>query len=276
MNYSHINHQELEQSRGLKEYIQTLAEKFLTTLNLSHIWLSKEYFDGRYLELTNDLSWKKIMLTHNHIGDFAEKFYTTLRGDIHTPQFFVWQSEPSQENDLIDRTYRYGLHSGFNIIFMQDDHLENYGFGTSQELTNLFHTLPSRTELEMFCLYLRENVFKSDILSSLIFGNTGQPFSPSQTQKDYSSAFIPSSFSFQCNNREAKLSRRELICLGLLARGYSQKDAGKLLHVSPRTIEFHLIQVKKKFLNPSTSDLITQFNDSIFGNIDPLLLSKTE
>lgn len=80
----------------------------------------------------------------------------------------------------MDKAYHYGLRSGFNIIMMKEDHLENYGFGSAFGLNQILARLPSHQELEIFCLYLRENIHKSDIVRSLARGNIGQHFSPNQ------------------------------------------------------------------------------------------------
>lgn len=89
MTYAAINHFELEWSRGLKEYIYQLADEFLKSFSLSHVWLSKDYFDGTYYHLTNDLVWKEDQVVNNHYRDFANVFYTTLNARTPKPQFFM-------------------------------------------------------------------------------------------------------------------------------------------------------------------------------------------
>lgn len=276
MKYSDVNYLELEQSRGLKEHVFSLSDEFMRAFKLSHIWVSQNYFNGNYIQLTNDLSWKQIMVDNNYLADFSKKFYTNLKAKIQKPQFFMWQSQLSSRQDLMDKTYRYGLHSGFNIVIMQDDYLENYGFGSSLELMELMSILPAQDELEIFCIYLRECIFKTNFLHNSVMGNTGVSFTPQNCEKKHARIPLPSTFSLQCNGLENKLSHRELICLGLLAQGYGQKDTAQLLNISYRTVEFHLAQVKLKFKNPSKSDLITTFRASPLGNIAPLFLLELD
>jgi len=276
MKYSDINYLELEQSRGLREHVFSLSDEFMKAFKLSHICITKEYFDGQYCHLSNDFTWKEYWVANNHYRDFARMFYTNLKGNTQKPQFFMWQSQPSHSADLMDYTYRYGIHSGFNIIIMQDDHLENYGFGSSLELMELINILPTQAELEMFCIYLRECIFKTNLLRDSVMGNTGFSFTPQNHKKRHAKIPLPQTFSLQCNGQENKLSHRELTCLGLLAQGYGQKDTAQLLNISHRTVEFHLTQVKLKFKNPSKSDLITTFRASHLGTIDPLFLLELD
>lgn len=266
------NHLELEQSRGLSSHINRLTNDFLTAFDLSHIWVSKDYFDGRYYHLTNDHIWKEDQVSNNHYADFANKFYTRLNGNDKKPQFFLWQSRPSPDDHLMEKAYHYNLRSGFNLIIMQEDHLENYGFGTSRNLDEIAHQLPSFKDIELFCLYLRENIHKTNLLNNPIMGNIGQCFSPSYAANNASTIPIPHLFSFQCKGREAKLTRREFVCLGLLSRGYAIKDSARVMNLSPRTVEFHLKQAKEKLNHPAKIDLINTFNASPLANIDPLLL----
>lgn len=266
------NHHELEQSRGLTSHINQLADDFLKAFDLSHIWVSKDYFDGRYYHLTNDHIWKEDQVSNNHYADFANKFYTRLNGNDHKPQFFLWQSSPSPDDQLMDKAYRYNLCSGFNLIIMQEDHLENYGFGSAKNLTEIAHRLPTIKDMELFCLYLRENIHKTKLLHNPIMGNIGQSFSPTYAINKTSTISIPHLFSFQCKGHEAKLTRREFVCLGLLSRGYAIKDSARVMNLSPRTVEFHLKQVREKLNHPPKIDLINTFNDSPLANIDPLVL----
>jgi len=55
---------------------------------------------------------------------------------------------------------------------------------------------------------------------------------------------------------EAYLTRREAECLAHLAKGKSAKQVGKILALSPRTIEFYLEKIKHKFSCRTQTELI--------------------
>jgi len=267
-----LNHQELKFSGSFADHLNEIASDFMNTFKLSHAFIGKSYFDGRYMDICNDLSWKKIMVSSDYYKEFAKGFMLSLKAFDRKPLFFTWQMDPNRPTPLLEHFRQHNsVVSGFNIMMINEDHIENYGFGSSRPLLEVCNNLPSRKELEMFCLYLREEILMSPALRNPIFGNTGQPFKPQSANK-YNHIRIPNNFSFLCNDIDSKLSRREVICLGLIARGYGQKDIARIMKIAPRTVEFHFTQIKTKYNNPAKAILITDFNNSPLGNIDPLLL----
>lgn len=271
-----INQLEFEQASALGRHVYDLSTAFMDALGFTQVWVSKYYFDGRYLDITNDLAWKEIMVTNNHYRDFVTMFLEPLQMSPLKSQLFIWQSQPMNEQPFLEKGFHHGILSGFNMVRMHEDHIENYGFGSPNEALRIINNLPNRTELEMLCLHLREGVLKMDCLKEPVLGNIGQSFQPSQPIKAYSNTPVPQFFSFACNGCEAKLSRQELICLGFMTRGYAIKDSARVMNLSPRTVEFHLNQIKAKLNHPAKITLITTFNASPLSTVDPLLLLETE
>lgn len=269
------NHTELEQARSLEAHLYKLSDEFLKALQLSHIWASKYFFDGRYMDVTNDLSWKEIMVSQNLYGEFARLFLEPIKTNTTKPIHCTWQADPQENNSLLNKIYHQGILSGFNIMIIHSDHIENYGFGSTQRIAGVNNTLPSQEELEMFCLYLREGIHKIGKMRKLVLGNTGKAFSPPLKTRGYSFTPIPRSFLFTCNNYESNLSRRQIICLSLLAQGYGQKDIARIMDISPRTVEFHFDQIKLKFYNPSKAEMIASFKDSPLVCINPFIMLET-
>jgi DNA-binding CsgD family transcriptional regulator len=54
-------------------------------------------------------------------------------------------------------------------------------------------------------------------------------------------------FHFDYAGDRVVLSRKEISCLALEYEGFTRKEAGKILNLSPRTIETHLCNIKSKF-----------------------------
>lgn len=268
-----LNQQEFNFSSSFANHLHQIASDFMNSFKLTHAFIGKSYFDGRYMDICNNLSWKKTMISNDYYKDFAKNFMLSLKADDKNLLFFTWQTDPKNPTPLLDHFWHHsGIVSGFNIMMINDDHIENYGFGSTHPIIELCNILPSRRELEMFCLYLREKILKTPALLNPVLGDTGQPFKPIVNSIGYRNAPIPKSFSFLCNGIDSKLSRREVVCLGLIARGYGQKDIASLMKIAPRTVEFHFTQIKSKYNNPTKATLITTFNASPLGNIDPLLL----
>lgn len=272
------NQLELDQARGLQQQVTSHTEDFLKTFGLTHTWIGKYYFNGRYVEVTNDLSWKGRMLEHDFYSDFVTDFIAPLMNQNSKSLFITWQTDLSSKIRLIHGIHDYGIFSGFNILKVYDNHVENYGFGSDKDILEVSCNLPNSEELEMFCLYVRECIWQTDTLKKPILGDTGKCFSVdanSLESKKYTVP-IPKSFSFNCNNHTGKLSRQLLICLSLLARGYGHKDIARIMGLSPRTVEFYLHKIKRQYNNPSTSELITTFNNSPLAAVNPHMLHGTK
>lgn len=272
-----MNHQELEQARGLAQHTTTHTAEFLKSFGLTHAWIGKYYFDGKYVEVTNDLAWKGQMLEHNFYDDFVTNFIAPLMNQKSKSLFLTWQSDLTSKIRLIHGIHDYGIFSGFNILKVCEDHVENYGFGSNKDILEVSCNLPSREELEMFCLYVKESIWQADMLKTPIRGEIGKHFTASAEVCDAKrySAPIPKTFSFECNNKSGKLHRQQLICLGLLAKGYGYKDIARILDLSPRTVEGYIQKIKQQYNNPSTSELITTFNESSLASVNPYMLHRT-
>lgn len=70
-----------------------------------------------------------------------------------------------------------------------------------------------------------------------------------------------------------KLSKRESECLFFIIRGMTAKDVAQKLHLSPKTVEFHIEQIKQKLSCSKKSELIEKaINLGFIFNIPSKLL----
>lgn len=273
-----INKLELEQSRGLKDKITDHAQEFLNAFGLTHVWVAKMYFDGRYLDLTNDLSWKEKMVQHQFYSELWKYILEPLKLQQSKPIFSGWQAEYTSKPRVFSEIYDHGVKSAVSMTITCSDHVEHYSFGSNKEILVVNGNLPEQDELMMFYLYLRENILQDRKFQNPILGDSGYSFSlgkESNQSKKYSVP-IPSSFSFSCNEKEGSLTQQQIVCLGLLARGYGVKDIAQRVELSPRTVESYIINIKRKYDNPSTAKLITTFNDSPLACVNPFMLQATK
>jgi len=271
------NYLELEQAKQSSPYLTAISGDFMSFFNLSHIWVSKYFFNGCYMDLTNDLEWKNIMVSNNFYKNYINIFLKPLsenqasKNSLH----LLWQTEPASPDPLIAKTKEYGIISHFNLMFIHNDHIENYGFGSPDKIEYLNKILQNKAEVELFCLYLREKLYSHINSNSVALGFSEEKFLPPPLKSKYSHSPIPDSFTFSCNSYHAKITRREVQCVSLIAQGYSQKEIGRILGISPRTVEFHLTQIRLKFNNPSKLELLMKFNASPLALIDPFLLMNS-
>jgi len=265
------NFLELEQAKQMSSFLTSIGGDFMNSFNLSHIWVSRYFFDGRYIDLTNDIKWKDIMVKNNFYRDYIQLFLEPLSNKSVSKNNLCisWQAIKASSDKLIAKTNEYGIISGFNLLFIHEDHIENYGFGSPLEINKI---LFDQAEVELFSLYLREKIDHLIASNPLALGFSGEEFTRPSLKNKYFHSPIPQSFTFTCNSMTAKVTQREVQCLALMAQGLSQKEIARILGVSPRTIEFHFTQIKIKFNYPSKLELLLRFKASPLSRIDPFLL----
>lgn len=266
---TNLNKRELEQARTFESTLSSAMQSFLSAYNLSHVWHSKYYFDGQYIDVSNDIVWKEIMVGREFYKDFINFISHSIPMNGSSIVTTSWASAGNKNQSFMDCIYQYGLKSGFNLILLHGDHIESYGFAGKNEIDLLTSGRLRQNDLEMICLYLKEIFHANKQFKNLVHGSTGEKFNIRKSLPFYQNTPIPTNFFFSCNNCHDKLSRQELLCLSYLTRGYGQKEIASILKIAPRTVEFHFKQIKDKFNNPPKSKLVTSFNNSLLRQIDP-------
>lgn len=83
------------------------------------------------------------------------------------------------------------------------------------------------------------------------------------------------SFTISCSGSKFNLSMRESECLFYLLRGKTAKEIAQVFKLSPKTIEYHMEQIKNKFSVQSKSELIEKaIEEGYFFNIPESLIEK--
>lgn len=252
-----VNYLELNQARELKNHLFELSQEFLSFYNLSHIWVSKYYFDGRYMDITNDLSWKEKLLNHNLYQIFVRNFIEPLKVHNSKPHILYWQSSSTSSDSLLREISNHGVRSGLNVIKVNDDHIENYCFGSSKEILTISHHMPNQDKIEIFCKYLKENILSYGRLKNYILGDTGHRFDLSYETNSFA---LPYNKKFSSNNHPT-LTHRQRECAILLSSGFNTKEIARILELSPRTIETHIEVMKDKLQSKNRVQLISSLNE---------------
>ncbi|MCP4475549.1 MAG: hypothetical protein GY821_13495 [Gammaproteobacteria bacterium] len=66
----------------------------------------------------------------------------------------------------------------------------------------------------------------------------------------------PKDYYFTHNNSQYQMTKREFECLKCLAQGRTMKEAGRILNISDRTVEEHIISLKNRFTVNNKTELI--------------------
>ncbi len=263
------------------QYYTTVLPQFnaicdpLFKFGIKNFGYLKIFKNGQYLNLTNnnDLL-RKYMETIKDQGNIWEelisknirvnqKSYFSIGGDINS---FDPKNDP-----IAYLIYDHGIWNTFNICKLSDsDFIEFYSF--SLDINNSFplnYYLENRNLLDHFSDYFNEKA--KDIINcknkkklaifeqQFNFSNKSEGDILAQNIEQFLlDTKIDRSF-IKVNNKEIRLSKRESECLKYLAAHKSIKEIGKVLGISPRTVEYYLLNIKDKTGITKKSELLAQF-----------------
>lgn len=268
-----MNKLEFDQACYLGEKLGNFSRDFLDAHYLTQIWMCRFYFDGRYFDLCNDISWKEKSLKHNLYRDYVDNVLLPVQFNASNRAEISWQMGDHSELKIEKFMLDHGILSVVDYFKVHSNYVDIYAFASDKGILNMSQVLPSMDKIDMFFQFLTERL---DIMMSqdkYLLGSLGSGFNLSAKENEEADAYFPEKFSIKINNMSNHIKRDQLICLSLLSKGLTAKDIGMLLDVSNRTIESRINVLKNKF-GTSTNQLIADFHKSPLANLNPFLLME--
>lgn len=188
----------------------------------------------------------------------------------------IWQSQ-----------YWHSLYEGFNIssylcVFEKiSDYYEAFYFASRSGENILSFYLNHYDTLENFMMYFKEagaNLIKDAQRCKIILPPRNLEYMNELRKLQEKIAIDKRNFSNLGNKLKLKrypiyygdqyfyVTCRELECLRCLAAEYTVKESGKILHISPRTVETHLQHMKDRLGINSLSQLLVVYRSSSLTN----------
>lgn len=269
------------------EYILSTAEEInlicrpLLWLNISYFAYMKIFDGGSYLFLDNNLEFRKAFFNNiKNLGSYLTKLSSnySLEGTIKSK--YRYYLSPVQLNQfdfkkdpILYLAYDFNI---WNILYITSNNInyqERYIFAQTNKDTffSEFY-LKNLPLLEHFIDYFREKAFylidTNDIKKLCYFE---QHFNFSHFSKEQRNFREVQQFLEETKlknqiirgkDKEILLSKREVECLEYLSYGYSAKEIGKSLNLSPRTIEYYLQNTKRRTGYSSREEVLSHFAKS--------------
>ena len=168
---------------------------------------------------------------------------------------YFWPTEFQPNNLYLSLNYECNIWNGITLYYKTQEYTENFTFAFGRNACNKTNFFVNNLDLlQKFCTYFRiaaKNLINCSDKSKLAiskhqFPNSffSQESKITDEKKQKLLNFLEQS-TFQ-NAHNMKFSRREFECIKYLARGYSMKEIGQILSLSPRTVESYLENVKNK------------------------------
>lgn len=237
-------------NEALEAELQNEFSLILSIYKISHFWLSRYYLDGRFAELTTDVSWKKQFWGKffDSYKDFAQLYLSHVLPD--GSYSTAWALNTPQENKALDFAVSYGFRSGYNYIKRHKDSFDCFGFSLMKDANPMF----SFNSFEIQETLIKFGTCMSRRLESLI--------------DKHPKVYIPMPVLLRAEdevvlNRErfmkiideiaiagsaflSSLSPKEKQILKTLSKGATYKIAAQTLKISHRTVESHVQHIMNK------------------------------
>ncbi len=238
----------LTSSAEVDELIKPLKEYF----GLTSFVYQRNFNDGSEIRLSNQPEW---------IHYFYEQgLYEKSMFETHPSEFkkkrIVWAGL-SVHQPILEKAREFNIDHGITFVEPQEDGCEFFFLGTSVDKPQVMNKYLSHIDLlERFLDYFREKaqpLIQRALKEKIIIPNKFERAPKGIICKDLDrQAFLnllnPQHF-----------STREMECIRLLTRGYTQKMIAQELGISPRTVETHLEHIKEKTDTHTKGELVKYF-----------------
>lgn len=173
------------------------------------------------------------------------------------PYYFLWNAR--NDSDFSRPMLNMKLWNGFNVYMRDDGCLELFVFMTDPDNDHFQnHCLNHITEIECLTHYFK-NKFNHIIKNEEFFlAHFNGMFEHTNTEIDFNIEDVLNikNVPFLTGKDLCFLTKKESLCVSLFAKGFTCKEVAQKIHISPRTVETHLNNIKIKSGIHHKSDLI--------------------
>lgn len=241
--------------------VKNICDQYFGELNLHFFGHINVQLDGKYHILNSSRDWPEYGL-QQEFPPAGFITYDKLENGIVLPCMDSGAALGWSDAVMASAKEQFGITNLMGIFKKYEDHYQAFFFDL-HEKNALEKYLNHFDFFENFILYFRE---KSMRLAKIAQKDPLQVKSKylemQQSQlinfknKDHYNKLLPSQYYLRHCNKEFAITRREYQCLDHLAHGKKIKEIARLLDISARTVESHLISLKQKIGIDNLSEAI--------------------
>jgi DNA-binding CsgD family transcriptional regulator len=267
-----------ETNKSAYQYCEAIQNRIhqivepLSELGITYFGHIKIFNDGSFFIISNDLDF----LRDNFFKDggfgniFTEAYLNTK-----SKRYFLASSDNIniKKDRTIEISSHHNIFNAFNIYTIDKGHLSGYFFSARNQDAIISSSLYLNNIqlLEHFINYFNERaqdlidvtdktkIAKFDIDHHFNFYNKESTIENQKIQKFLQETQLKS-FHLKTKHGEVSLSKRQTECLHYLSLGKSNKEIGRTLSLSPKTIEFYISNLKQKSGYHSRAELIREYS----------------
>ncbi|MDX2164341.1 MAG: helix-turn-helix domain-containing protein [Gammaproteobacteria bacterium] len=251
-------------SLNISEHVKGICAPLFSSTGINYFHYGRLYPSGYSLVLVTSPMLHKF---------FWDKEYDKVVFPNYREGIFINRYENNFLNEVREL---FNMDHWLMINKNKKEYIESFGFSTSssnQKIMDFY--LNHQDVLEQFCLYFKEQAKELIHLSesSLLYTDIGPienkaEETPSKLLKDF---LIKDKYLIENTEKNiVKMTKIEFLILYHMSNGLSAKQIGRLMGISFRTVECHLLQVKSKLLAKNKVDVIMKYC-SLFKSTFPSL-----
>jgi len=257
---NYTNHKEaIELHESLQGPITLFIEPLLNQFNITWFGYVRLFPDGSRFIINNKKGWLLEYLRN----DFQNDCQQTMNLDINhqasgkTTYYSLWSS--LNNTKVFEFFYEDNIYNGLYIYRKRKEGSEIFSFATSRNNVSANDFYMNNIEFLNYIIYLFKDKFSyiiNNINKNTIISTTSN-LNHCKLEKPLFSTLIQDQLPFFYNKTEIKrlyfnvqpniyATKQECLCLNLLSKGLTEKEAAAALNLSVRTVESYLNNLKNK------------------------------
>lgn len=245
------SHPSLALSAPLKEY----CDRFLKKYNLNYFQIIRVNSDGSTAILTNQPEY--IQFAYGYSTKVDTSFiFSCLKKEVLNPALYYFLWEPNLPSLPVSLAREFNICNGLTFVERYPTHYYMFGFAAPHTNHGILDFYINNVELlQDFIQNFKEE--QKNLLLTL----ESNPIILPATQIDAnlkSMLLKKNGYKIPVNigNRSSYITSKEYECLQKLKMGYTAKEIGRGLKISPRTVEEYFLRIKNRTGCSKKPDLI--------------------
>lgn len=260
----------------IRQICKPLEEHF----GLTSFVYRKNFYDGTEINLSNQPEWVEHFCSNQEL--MMESVFDK-HPDNYQSGFVLW-SQLKGHREILARAKAFNIDHGVTIVKKVSDGVELCYFGTRSENDSVVNYYLNNIDLlERFILYFKDQA--ADILKTAnrqklivfpdkfnrveVLDDDIKAIKPSITREDFIKATALKKYHLDGEFQGMVLTAREMDVISCLLRGMTSEATGKAIHLSARTVEDYLTELRSKFNVKNKSQLIQRLRAADFISYIP-------
>lgn len=254
LNFSSANLQKLQ-----------LVMSVLQEFGITSIGYSR-FYKNKCIRISNNIEWMEYYLNNDVLHTDKLRYVRELTGSKKQKYHIILRAQDNWSKEINPIMKKYNQDNICSFYMQNDNYIEMFGFASdvgTESLTNFY--------INNISLLLRYTLFFREVMLPQINNNLDKiliPFAP------FNDDTIDADIENATPEKKIKLKRiyltdntyvteKEFISLHYLSKGYSYKEIGQKLSISPRTVETYINHIRLKLGYTFKGDILHALEKSL-------------